>query len=125
MTHGSPSSIEEPLSPSTPYERLVEIADQSDIDLMISGHSHRPLAVEASGVWFVNPGSVGRPDDGDPRASYAILDLSSPQPLIEHYRVEYEFVEAARAIRRAGLPEPFAQMVLQGRSLDDIVNAEE
>jgi putative phosphoesterase len=120
LTHGSPSSIKEPISPSTSKDRLQELAALSECDLIITGHSHQQLAVQVSGVWFMNPGSVGRPDDGDPRACYAILDLTTTQLAIEHYRVEYDILRAAEAIRSAGLPERFAQMVLQGRSLDAI-----
>jgi diadenosine tetraphosphatase ApaH/serine/threonine PP2A family protein phosphatase len=69
------------------------------------------------GVWFINTGSVGRPDDGDPRSGYAILDLGSGGVRVCHHRLEYDVERAAGAIRACGLPEAFAQMALQGRSL--------
>lgn len=120
LTHGSPASIQEPLSPQTSSERLLELASTAECEVIICGHSHQQLALELAEVWFINPGSVGRPDDGDPRASYAILDLTSHELKIFHHRVEYDVFKAAEEIRAAGLPEQFAQMVLQGRSLDEI-----
>jgi len=46
-------------------------------DLVVLGHTHIAYEVKGKGVWVVNPGSVGMPSDGDPHASYAILDTVS------------------------------------------------
>lgn len=121
LLHGSPVSIEEGLDAETPKARLRELAALVKDDIVLCAHSHRPFARRVKGVWFVNPGSVGRPDDGDPRASYAILKLKRDLFEVKHYRVAYDVQRAARAIRQQGLPEVFAQMVLQGRNLDECV----
>jgi putative phosphoesterase len=118
LTHGSPSSSEEPLTASTPSQRLLELAQHSEADVVVCGHSHRPFMRQEGSVWFINPGSVGRPDDGDPRARYAVLELGPGVLRADHYRVEYDVRAAVAEIRRAGLPEAFAQMVLRGLSLD-------
>jgi len=118
LTHGSPESVEEPLTPDTPAHRLRELAQMTETDVIVCGHSHRPFTRHEGGTWFVNPGSVGRPDDGDPRASYAILEISQGVPRVDHYRVGYDAERAAAEVRESGLPEAFAQMVLEGRSLD-------
>lgn len=120
LVHGSPASIEEHLTPETPYTRLQELARMVRADVIVCGHSHQPFARDVGGVWFINTGSVGRPDDGDPRACYALLEINSQDLNVTHYRVEYDQALAAAAIRAAGLPEDFAQMVLQGRNLDAI-----
>ena len=120
LTHGSPASNEEPLTPETPEERLRELGKIAKADVIVCGHSHRPLARRLDGLWYVNPGSVGRPDDGDPRAAYAVLDISSDELAVQHFRVDYDVQAAAAAIREQNLPEEFAQMVLQGRSLADL-----
>ncbi len=120
LLHGSPTSMEEGLDAETPKRRLKELADIVKDDVLLCAHSHRPFARQVKGVWFVNPGSVGRPDDGDPRASYVILKLKRGLLEIKHYRVAYDAERAARAIRQHGLPETFAQMVLQGHNLDDV-----
>jgi hypothetical protein len=78
---------------------------------------------------FVNTGSVGRPDDGDPRACYAILRTrpgDAERGLhVQHYRLAYDVEAAAAAIRAEGLPEAFAQMLIQGRDLDGVMSLPE
>ena len=118
LTHGSPVSDSEHLTPDTPEKRLCKLTRAAEADLVICGHSHQAFARQVEGVWFINPGSVGRPDDGDPRASYAILDVKPGQVHVEHFRVEYDVERTAAAIREHGLPESFAQMFLLGRNLD-------
>ena len=57
--------------------------------VLICGHSHVPFAREIDGVLVVNCGSVGRPADGDPRGSLAIVDLSSDVPRARLVRFAY------------------------------------
>ena len=121
LVHASPASTKEHLTPQTTDERLRELALVAAADIVVCGHSHQPFKRKVDGVWFINPGSVGRPDDGDPRASYAILQLGPRLFQVRHYRVTYEFARAAAALREQKLPEAFAQMVLQGRSLDAVL----
>jgi putative phosphoesterase len=125
LTHASPASDQEPLTMETPENHLKELARTAKADIIICGHSHQPFVREVGGVWFINPGSVGRPDDGDPRACYAVLEITSDSVDVQHYRVEYDTERAANAIREQELPEAFAEMVLQGRSLDDVEIDEE
>lgn len=61
----------------------------------------------------LNPGSVGQPRDGDPRAAYGLLDLA--EGWFELRRVAYPVSEAQRRIRAAGLPEPLAVRLALGR----------
>ena len=67
----------------------------------------------SEGSWIVNPGGVGQPRDGDPRAAWLLLDL-------EHWiatwrRVEYPVEEAARAIQAAGLPTALSERLFLGQ----------
>ena len=64
------------------------------------------------GEWLVNPGSVGQPRDGDPRAAYLMLDTETWQATFR--RVEYPVDEAAKAIIDAGLPKSLAERLYQG-----------
>jgi putative phosphoesterase len=121
LTHASPASNEEHLYPETPQDRLVELAEQAQADIIIFGHSHRHFARTVAETLFINTGSVGRPDDGDPRACYALLEISEAVLQVRHVRLEYDLERAVSEIRRRGLPEAFAQMILQGRDLDNIV----
>ena len=124
LTHGSPISAEEHLTPHTPPERFRQLASTAQADLVICGHSHQAFVRQVDGVTFINTGSVGRPDDGDPRACYALLRFSgSPdqEPVVEHYRVAYDVSRAVAAIRNHRLPEAFAQMMIQGVALDTVL----
>lgn len=121
LVHGTPDSIEEPLTPTTPLKRLRELAQKAEADIIIAGHSHQPFAKQVDGVWFINTGSVGRPDDGDPRAGYALLTFTPDSIQVEHHRVAYDTERVAADIRALGLPDSFARIFLHGRSLDDLV----
>jgi putative phosphoesterase len=122
LTHGSPVSDKEPLTPNTPQARLLELAQIAQVDVILCGHSHQPFARDVHDVWFINAGSVGRPDDGDPRTGYAVMDLAADYLQITHHRLEYDVERAVAEIRGCGLPEAFAQMTLQGRPLGQVLD---
>ncbi len=61
---------------------------------------------------LLNPGSVGQPRDGDPRAAYLVLDLDVGQAT--WHRVAYDFVPVQAAIRAAGLPARLADRLAVG-----------
>jgi diadenosine tetraphosphatase ApaH/serine/threonine PP2A family protein phosphatase len=67
----------------------------------------------AEGSWLLNPGSVGQPRDGDPRAAW--LELDTERWLARYHRVEYDVEGAAAAIREAGLPSVLAERLEVGR----------
>jgi putative phosphoesterase len=127
LTHASPASNEEPLTPEMPLKRLQELTkiaskEVQRPDAIIFGHSHREFARLVDGVWFINTGSVGRPDDGNPRACYALLNID-PQGLeVEHFRLDYDVEKSVAAIHKHHLPEAFAQMLIEGRDLDSILD---
>jgi len=68
---------------------------------------------EADKKLFVNPGSVGQPRDGDPRASFAIWDQDRAR--IEFYRVEYDVNLTQKKMREAQLPGYLVQRLAHGR----------
>ncbi len=120
IVHGSPLSVKEHVSPDTPPTRLRALARAAKSDVIICGHSHIPFVLELDGVYFVNPGSVGRPDDGDPRASYAIMRIKARGVQVTHYRVDYDIEKAVEAIRQHGLPDKFSKMLIKGRAWADL-----
>jgi diadenosine tetraphosphatase ApaH/serine/threonine PP2A family protein phosphatase len=92
--HGSPVSdvrsfLPEPADDET--ELLAGVTDRR----LIFGHTHLPFRREANGIELVNPGSVGMPLDGDPRAAYALLDHDGA---VEHRRVAYDHAASAEAV---------------------------
>jgi predicted phosphodiesterase len=90
-------------------------------ELMNGTFTRRGLAAEAEAhldlgegvTYLLNPGSVGQPRDGDPRAAYAIVDTGVKR--VELFRLMYP-VEAAQAkVISAGLPEILARRLAAGR----------
>jgi diadenosine tetraphosphatase ApaH/serine/threonine PP2A family protein phosphatase len=63
--------------------------------------------------WLLNPGSVGQPRDGDPRAAW--LELDTDEWKATYHRVAYDIDQAAEAIREAGLPELLADRLYVGQ----------
>jgi diadenosine tetraphosphatase ApaH/serine/threonine PP2A family protein phosphatase len=67
----------------------------------------------AAGEWLINPGSVGQPRDGDPRAAWLLLDTATWQATWK--RTEYDVAGAAAAIRAARLPDSLAERLEYGQ----------
>jgi diadenosine tetraphosphatase ApaH/serine/threonine PP2A family protein phosphatase len=67
-----------------------------------AGHTHVQHLAAFPTKTFCNPGAVGQPRDGDPRAAFAVLDEAG----ITLHRVAYDIEETARAMRAAGYDEP-------------------
>lgn len=65
------------------------------------------------GKWLLNPGSVGQPRDGDPRAAWAQFDTEALKA--RFHRVEYPIEAAAAAIREAGLPSHLGDRLFKGQ----------
>ena len=74
---------------------------------------HSALRIESDKRYLLNPGSVGQPRDGDPRAAFAIADLE--HDAIEFWRVPYEIGEVQERMRLARLPEALAHRLALGR----------
>jgi predicted phosphodiesterase len=75
--------------------------------------SFAALRIEPGRRYLLNPGSIGQPRDGDPRAAFAIADLQNNT--VEFWRVQYNISTVQERMRRAHLPEPLAQRLLVGR----------
>jgi diadenosine tetraphosphatase ApaH/serine/threonine PP2A family protein phosphatase len=67
----------------------------------------------SAGRWLLNPGGVGQPRDGDPRAAWLLLDMD--EWTAEWHRVEYPIDDAAKAIQAAGLPAMLAERLYVGQ----------
>src|SRR5436190_943204 len=107
--------------------------DAQDQRVCLIGHSHVALsfmrpegqattgearrgsesASIASGEWLINPGSVGQPRDGDPRAAWLLLDTATQTATWQ--RTSYDVDGAATAIRAARLPVSLAERLEYGQ----------
>ena len=73
-----------------------------EANVVCVGHTHHPYVLEVGDKLVINPGSIGQPRDGDPRASYAVIEDNR----VELKRVEYDVEATVRTIQESGLPEP-------------------
>ncbi len=82
---------------------------------MATGERRREGAVAdiSAGEWLLNPGSVGQPRDGDPRAAWLLLDLDLLRA--QWRRCVYDIGRAQAAIRAARLPDSLAQRLQYGQ----------
>jgi len=71
-----------------------------DADVVVAGHTHIQFDIEAGARRVVNPGSVGQPKDGDPRAAFAVLDDGE----LRAGRVNYPLDETIGSLKGAGVP---------------------
>ena len=83
-----------------------------------AGHRRAPArgrrsSISRTGEWLLNPGSVGQPRDGDPRASWLLLDLDGLTATF--HRADYDVAGAAAAIRAARLPDSLAERLEYGQ----------
>jgi diadenosine tetraphosphatase ApaH/serine/threonine PP2A family protein phosphatase len=102
----------------------------SDQPLVLVGHSHVPLAIALDGDGLaggvapegtvveleagrslLNPGSVGQPRDGDPRAAYLLLEIGRHATF---HRVQYPVEQTQAEMRERGLPEGLAARLTAG-----------
>ena len=70
-----------------------------DADFVLVGHTHIPFSLQLDGTTVINPGSIGQPRDGDPRASYAIIENGK----VELRRVEYDIDATLKHMRDSGI----------------------
>lgn len=81
--------------------------------VLIMGHTHVQYSEIYESGMVLNPGSVGQPRDGDPRAAYAVIDVDSLS--IEERRVTYDIETVQAAIEDAGLPTRTGTRLAKGR----------
>jgi diadenosine tetraphosphatase ApaH/serine/threonine PP2A family protein phosphatase len=129
LYHGSPRNAVWEYVLDT--EAIQAAFDGSAAPLVLIGHSHVPIVATladgdlraahapegtegelAGGRLLLNPGSVGQPRDGDPRAAWLLLDLDSG--VASFRRVEYAVERTMDEIHKAGLPEALAERLAFG-----------
>lgn len=112
MVHGSPKN---PISGYIYSEDIgpefLEFSFKSLPNIVIMGQTHLPYSKTVGRTLVVNPGSVGQPRDGDPRASCAIIDTEALDA--EILRIDYDQQKVAEDILQH-LPKKLANRVLSG-----------
>lgn len=85
--------------------RLVDV----DANVILVGHTHHPYVLEVGDKLVINPGSVGQPRDGDPRASFAVIENQR----VDLRRIEYPVEETVRNVLQSTLPEPAKALLVE------------
>jgi putative phosphoesterase len=111
VLHAAPADLWRAPMPDATDEELV--ATYGSRGVAVYGHIHRPYVRDVGALVVANSGSVGAPLDGDPRASYLLIDDGRPQVV----RVEYEIAREAAGLRDFGYPDGdrIAEMRRTGR----------
>jgi len=127
--HGSPVSRDDYIMDLMDALNSFRHLPDKKINICFFGHSHIPGVFSDRGPshdmafagkhmlnprnrHFVNPGSVGQPRDGDPRASFAILDTEEFS--FEIIRIDYDIDAAMKAVLKSGLPQFLAERLQVG-----------
>ena len=79
-----------------------------EADVVCAGHTHQPYVLEVGGKLVINPGSVGQPRDGDPRASCAIIENYK----VDLKRIDYAIEDTVATIQSSPLPDSAKDMLI-------------
>ena len=103
VCHASPGSqtagLDQNLDPSVTIERLA----RTDARVIICGHTHLPEVRDLGFKVIVNAGSAGYVFDGDPTASWALIEIDEGEVRAEIRRTEFDTLSVANAISERGL----------------------
>ena len=105
----APRRLHRPLARRARRSRARDGRDRDRRDAAAAG----PSSTSPTGTWLLNPGSVGQPRDGDPRAAWLLLDTTAWTAAF--HRTEYDVAGAAAAIRAARLPDSLAERLAHGQ----------
>ena len=108
VVHGHP---DDPDHYTRPHEFGPDLL--GDEDVLVMGHTHLQHHERYDEGIVVNPGSVGQPRDGDPRAAYAVIDLE--EMAVDERRVEYDVDAVIREVEKQGLPGQIGTRLRKGR----------
>jgi putative phosphoesterase len=101
VVHAAPGDLWRAPMPDASNAELTSTYAQLDTGLVAYGHIHRGFIRHLDELTVVNAGSVGMPWDGDPRASYLLVEDGVPELI----RVDYDIEDEARALRATGHPD--------------------
>jgi len=115
FTHGSPDDrLWEYVDPRTHADLFGHYLSRLEVSLIGLGHTHVPYVWKEEGKTVFNPGSVGQPRDGNPKASFAVITIEGKEATVDLRRVKYDVQKAASKILDAGLPSPHADRLFSG-----------
>jgi putative phosphoesterase len=111
--HGSPDGVRDYVYPDRPAEHLGAWLEEHGARCLFMGHTHQPFVRMLPQGLVVNPGSLGQPKDGDPRPSYALVNLKTLRAKI--VRLDYDLETEVQLLREAGLPQRSVEKLKSGK----------
>ena len=109
LVHGSPRDDNEYVFPSTPGNWPFR---DLDVEVLVMGHTHVQWQYRFGRTLVINPGSVGQPRDGDPRAAFATLETRDLR--VGLHRVNYDQGPVVSGVAACGLPPRLAERLHAG-----------
>ncbi|HJZ56610.1 MAG TPA: metallophosphoesterase family protein [Gemmataceae bacterium] len=106
LVHASPRDPMDEYAPPEPSFWAPRLAGLA-VDFVCAGHTHQPYVLNVNGITVINPGSVGLSRDGDPRASYALIENGQ----VQLKRAEYPIDRTIQAVLTSGLDATAKRML--------------
>ena len=130
LTHGIPGDFNKRLYRFSPKDQFSKIISDAEVDILLTGNTHSPhhiiIPVDSEeGTIFkhaINPGAIGKANDGDWRSSYAIITFHTEMDLhkdkdavqVDFYRLEYDLDKVVKAIQHSPLSILYAGYLIGG-----------
>jgi predicted phosphodiesterase len=102
--HASPGSLTDGLGADLDAVVTMERVSGTDAKVIVCGHTHLPEVREVGWRTIVNDGSAGYVFDGDPTATWALIDIDEGAVKAEIQRTSYDVMAASDAVSARGLP---------------------
>ena len=131
LVHGSPSNPDEYiLSYDSVINNMEYLKNELKLPVCLFGHTHivaafylekdivyslkdKSIDIEDGKFYLINPGSIGQPRDGDPKASFLVLD--EEKKMVEFYRFRYDIASVNRMLVDEGLNPSLGDRLFLGR----------
>ena len=111
LFHESPKNFPEYIFPE---DVTSDLLSNINGDILVLGHTHIPFVMDYGTRGLVmNPGSVGQPRDGNPDASFAVLETVTRE--VKFKRIKYDIEKVIRDMLKAYLPKELAYRLRAGR----------
>jgi putative phosphoesterase len=108
LVHASPRDPLDEYAPADP-EFWARRLQYVEADVVCVAHTHQAYVLEVGDKLVINPGSVGQPRDGDPRAACAVIEDYK----VDLQRIEYPVEDTVAALQASPLPDPAKEMLAE------------
>ena len=102
--HASPGSLTDGFGADLDPVVTIDRVSRTDAKVIVCGHTHLPEVREVGWRTIVNAGSAGYVFDGDPTASWALIEIDDDGIRAEIHRTNYDFMAVSDAVSARGLP---------------------